>query len=226
MIPLTSWESSGRVLGGETLRKTSFNANRKRCWLRAVRRAMTYGKVCYHGFWLRKNQISLDDQQQAMKLRPLTCSRQCRPTGNDFPKPVSGKQVSDTQVLKYFSWNCGGLPTAKYDEVMLWADQNQFTMVALQETRRKHSCCWTSGNFNVIQSGDSVPHGPSYSGVFLAVHKSVQLSYKEVIPGRLLHARIDGLKRAPPHNVLVVYNRPLPVGGTARAFSEALEVRA
>ena len=226
VIPLASRELPGHALGGETLRKTSFNAYRKRCWLRAVRRAMTYGKVCYHGFWLRKNQISLEDQHQAMKLRPLTCSRQRRPTGTDPTKKVSGKPVSSTQVLKYFSWNCGGLPTAKYDEVMLWADQNQFTMVALQETRRKHSCCWTSGNFHVIQSGDSVPHGSSYAGILLAVHKTVQLSFKEVIPGRLLHARLDGLKRAPPHNVLVVYNRPLPVGGTARAFAEALEVRA
>ena len=145
-------------------------------------------------------------------------------------RQAEGKQVSKpvvcTQMVKYFSWNCGGLPISKFDEVTLWADQNEFTMFALQETRRKNSCCWISGNYQIIQSGDAVSHGPSYAGVLLAVRKPIQVSYHEIIPGRLLHVRLDGLKREPPHNVLVVYNRPLPVGGTATAFDSALEARA
>ena len=45
VIPLASWESPGRASGGEISRKTSLNSNRKRSWLRAVRRAMEFGKV-------------------------------------------------------------------------------------------------------------------------------------------------------------------------------------
>ena len=151
---------------------------------------MAYGQVHYHGFWLKRHQISSEDQEQAKRLRPLRRGDARQADGKQVSKPVAY-----TRVVKYFSWNCGGLPISKFDEVMLWADQNEFTMFALQETRRKSSCCWISGNYQIFQSGDAVSRGPSYAGVLLAVRKPIQISYHEIIPGRLLHVCLDGLKQ-------------------------------
>ena len=133
--------------------------------------------------------------------------------------------------------NLGGLPAHRFDELMTYAQQERTPVVAVQETRRRDSACWQSGGYRVIHSGEGEGSGTKgcYSGVLLAVAGDTQLSYNELLPGRLLHVRLScfpsmsashsSSSMSLPLNIIVGYNKPTASSGCVDEADQSLEVR-
>ena len=89
------------------------------------------------------------------------------------------------------TWNCGGLSQHKFDEIRLWLQYQQIHLAGLTETHWSFTNTW-SDNWLCLHSGDSGCRG---AGIAVLVAKSLctdsQLQWQELIPGRLLHMRLN-----------------------------------
>ena len=217
----------GNSLLNETLRLSSSRPSVKRSWRRAVQRALACGKVRYHGRWIRLKHISSVDIEQARR-------RQAGSGSVVVHAPRVPHAIPDRHQLRYLSVNVGGLPEHKYDALLQYCQDNSVDVVAVQETRRKHSMCWTSGSYRVIQSGEGDSVGKnSYAGVLVAISGKHLLSYEEVVAGRLLLIRLSppsssstASSQQPPLNIVVFYNKVLSSQGyDGDVAAASLEVR-
>ena len=201
----------------ETLRLSSSKHCVKRSWRRAVQRAVSFGKVRYHGCWIRLKQISKEDIQQAKLSMPGSGHGTRRAKGT-LPSPSN-----TSSSLNYLSVNLGGLPVSKFDELLHYGHSHSVDVLAVTETRRKPSMCWQSGAYRVIQSGEGdTAASNSYAGVMLAVAGKGDISYEEVVPGRILHVRLSpscattcsspSRSSPPPLNIIAFYNKYLAQG--------------
>lgn len=99
--------------------------------------------------------------------------------------------------LKLFSWNAGGLSTERYWELIQWISLQQFDIVILQESRWNYAAEWQLADWNVIHSASQVRRS---AGLLVLVAKSFckasHLRLADIIPGRLLHIRLESSRRS------------------------------
>ena len=224
-------------------------SGRKKSWLRAVRRVQLRGHAVYQGrHWSRQHIPEKDfayvTQQFAKKSSvsgprgflatvpsgKLCPNRSSVPDTRDFPvstKCQAGRQDSQGRrhrTIKFMAWNCGGLPVAKFDELLLWSSEHGIDIIALSETRRKHDAVWTSGPYTMFQTGESVA-GNSYSGVMLGIRQVHQARHSVIIPGRLLHVHLVRQDLATALDVVVAYVKPISLEAPEDVQMATLEAR-
>ena len=174
---------------GEELRLTSEsyqphksrNLILKRSYKRAINR------VRQHGFtWYRGRLLSGPVQPPETSKPQIS-----RPTSN-LPAPRSRLR----KRLTCFSWNTGGLSQSSWDHFQQWATLQCLDVITLQESHWGFTNEWSQDRYFCIHSGQ----GSSQAGVMTMISKSIckmdDISWKEVVPGRVLHVRIFGGTRS------------------------------
>ena len=120
-------------------------------------------------------------------------------------KPASTSSRPDN-TLRVVTWNCGGLHQVRYAELLAWLDeQDSFDPVhvmCIQETHWPYHAEYSSGSRQFVHSSSGTASG----GVLFIIHNSLThnsaIRYAEVLPGRLLHLRIES---SPPMDFMGVY---------------------
>ena len=92
--------------------------------------------------------------------------------------------------LQGLSWNIGSLGTYKFDILRQWMHQQQLDLIQLQDTRWGFTGDWTDNTFAYIHSGSQDRAGGLLTIIRKAFCPPDRLSWREVTPGRLLHARL------------------------------------
>ena len=151
---------------GEFYPAQPFKAVRKRSLRRALERARTTGTAMYRGKVLHAN-VSL----------PLPTS----PPSS----VVSGPRV------KIFSWNCDGLSTTLYNELLCWlARHAEIDAIMLQETHWSRTMEWTERGWHFCHSASARSNS---AGVLIGVRAQFAsadtINWQEHVPGRLLQLR-------------------------------------
>ena len=123
-----------------------------------------------------------------------------------------------------FSWNCGGLPASKYDELLTYCSSEGIDLLAVQETRRSASQVWKSGDYTVFQSGEGST-GTCYSGLLLAARHVISSRHEHVLPGRVLYVQLTLKGVASQLDVVLIYQRCYPLQADERTLAAAVEAR-
>ena len=186
-----------------------FSQARKRSFRRAQARAFRDGSTWYRG---RKHTLA------SLSAKTLTRSLP------SSPEPAPVRRLSGQLQRPNFgilSWNCGGLHAVRYQELLNWitsshsqpapiTEMDQYQdhihthLVCVQETHWPDSCEYQNPAWTFVHSGS----GTSEAGVLFAVSKrlvhSSQVRYTELIPGRVVHLRLE---TQPPIDVLGIYQK-------------------
>ena len=172
---------------------------RKRSYRRAMQRLGAQGFAKYRGktfFGGRTLKIVADDKQQS------SCRRR----------------------LKYAVWNCGGLGSQLYAEVLYWAKVSAVDILLLQETHWSQSSEWQDEEWFFVHSAASKCRS---GGVLVGVRREKvdvhTLKWSELVPGRLLHVR--GTLEGTPCDILNVYQK-VRVAGSDEEVQRNLAERA
>ena len=174
---------------------------RKRSYRRALRRLGAQGFAKYRGktFYGRQN-FGVD--------------------GQPHEKAVGGRR------LRYATWNCGGLSSHLYAEVMYWAKTSAIDVLLLQETHWSNSMEWQDDTWCFVHSAASrCRSGGTLTCVRRDCVDATTLKWSELVPGRLLHVR--GTIAGAPCDILNVYQKVRTAGSdeeTQRTLAERATV--
>ena len=136
----------------------------KRSFKRAIARARITGQTFYKGRILYPN----------MQYAPA-------------PPVQSAAQQARIQIM---SWNAGGLSSEGTTEFEHFLKDSNFAVALVQETHWSSSGEWVKGDWTFIHSASKRPR---QDGVMVAIRTSLltsgEVSWQEIIPGRLLRVR-------------------------------------
>ena len=156
-------------------------ATLKRSFRRAQRRAALHGYTWYRGRLCTATHLGTSCSDLAQD--PII-------TQNVAPK-LSRRR----QRLTVFNWNCSGLAPYKWDQLQQWLDHQCIDVLSVQETHWSYTTEWLQSKYCAIHSGDHSNAG----GILFLISRQLcaqhDISWAEIIPGRLLHVRIHGQKR-------------------------------
>ena len=142
---------------------------RKRSYRRALKRAARTGETSYRG--------------RALNIGPV------------YPvlKPEAARQRPAKEVprLHMLTWNASGLSSELLLEIIVWLRSKQEVQIfAIQETHWSKTLEWQQEGWSLFHSA---PVKGKQAGVLLGVRADVaqnaDISWTEVIPGRLMHWR-------------------------------------
>ena len=157
------------------------NCIKKRSYRRALKRAETHGFTLYKGRLCTAQQLGtkfIGSSQELPQKINITQNRKLK-----------------RKRLTCCSWNCSGLSPSGWDYIQQWIDCQRLDVLMLQETHWRHTSEWTTEHYYVLHSGA----GSGHAGLLCMISKDLcamhDLSWQEVIPGRLLHFRIHGRDR-------------------------------
>ena len=117
------WVRACRVPAGPNLNRV------KRSFGCAQRRALQQGWCIYKGRVL----LPQDLRAEAPPSRPMT-----------YTSSQLAQHKPEGRRASVFSWNVGGLTSARYSEFMHWAYEQQFGITMLQGTLWKEESTWTA----------------------------------------------------------------------------------
>ena len=167
---------------------------KKRSLKRAFSRVLAHGSTWYRGqhVTLRDFHTQSQDHTPSPALRK-TYATVSQPAGRHAPQ----------RRLKTFCWNGGGITPERFQELKIWLHQQQIDVAILTETHWLDAREFADQNWTCVHSGS----GNRHTGVMLMLAKKLcpsrNVSWHEVIPGRVVHARVFGLKR--PLDVIGIY---------------------
>ena len=141
---------------------------------------------------------------------------------------VTGEARKQTAVsrrrLRYATWNCGGLSSHLYAEVLYWAKTSAIDILLLQETHWSGSMEWQDDTWYCVHSAASKCRS---GGVLICLRREcvdvTTLKWNELVAGRLLHVR--GTIAGTPFDVLSVYQK-VRIAGSDEAIQKNLAERA
>ena len=153
----------------------------KRSYKRAIRRVRQHGYTWYRG---------------RLFSGPVATLHKT-PRIESEPSPnVQPRHKDRRQRLSCFSWNSGGLSQATWDHFQQWADLQNIDILTVQETHWSVTAEWTQDRYFCISSGQN----GKQSGILTLISKKLckmeDISWTELIPGRVLHVRIFGSNRS------------------------------
>ena len=167
---------------------------KKRSLKRAFSRVLAHGSTWYRGqhVTLRDFHTQPQDHTPSPALRK-SYATVSQPAGRHAPQ----------RRLKTFCWNGGGITPERFQELKIWLHQQQIDVAILTETHWLDTREFADQNWTCVHSGSGTRH----TGVMLMLAKKLcpsrNVSWHEVIPGRVVHARVFGLKR--PLDVIGIY---------------------
>ena len=166
---------------GEFLPAQAYERVRKRALKKALNKAATSGHSLYRGKTLYAN-VSV------------------------FPKtPAVTPSVTGPRV-KVFSWNCDGLTTTLYSELLCWLRKHSdISVVMLQETHWSRSMEWTSEDWHFCHSASLKANT---AGVLIGVRAT--LARTDTISWSVLHGpNTDSAKADRQHFMQIVKSHQL-----------------
>ena len=149
----------------------------KRSYRRALQRVQTHGFTWYRGRLLSGN-ISTNTPDSPP---PSGKSQNVQPPGS-----------KRRTRLSCLSWNAGGMSTTDWDHFQIWICKQHIDVICIQETHWQFTSEWVQDRYFCVHSSMN----KSQAGVLTMISKSIctqnDLSWQEIIPGRLLHVRLFG----------------------------------
>ena len=169
----------------------------KRAYKRACKRALQNGFTWYRGKCLDAHAFPKTLREQYMQT--------CTPASDQTHSlPSMDHMHAPMKRLKYFEWNASGLSRDKLDELKVWLHHNSFDVAIICETRWSYTNEWTDAAWSYIHTGNPEDKG---SGILILIRKDlcspVNIQWNDIVPGRLLHARLHGSQR--PMDILATY---------------------
>ena len=167
-----TWSMSEPVTG-VTGNNPGFGPHRKRASKGLhYTRALHYGGSWYRNVWITTPLVA--PEPKAPQWTP--CPRPKRPRG---------------KRLRLFSWNVRSLTSELWHELQNYAQHQQFDVLFLQSTGWNLCSTWQAYGYHIIHSGGSEA---TTGGVMLMISNRLcaanELSYQELLAGRLLHVRV------------------------------------
>ena len=157
------------------------NAIRKRSLLRARRRAHRFGYTWYRG--------------QLLTASAAGSTPVATPTKTSTSKNVAPPPYVLRKRLTMMSWNAGSLAPALWDMLQQWLDENDIDVLMIQETHWPFTREWATDRYHCLHSGLSGRQAGLLCLVSKRLCSSDDLSWQELIPGRLVHLRLHGKYR-------------------------------
>ena len=172
----------------------------KRSFLRAQRRAQLHGSALYKGRWYRAKALG------------ACFSPSSSPPSRPPPLPPSGPlhvvgckqrifkqgQARRCGVWRCLSWNAGGLTTTMLDDLLLYATENQFHIILVQETHWRFERTWLASGYICIHGGNDHATTGDCSGLLTIISSQVcapeMVRFADVLPGRIQHIKIPSTK--------------------------------
>ena len=154
---------------------------KKKSYIRALKRAQLHGHTWYKGKLYTA---------QMLGVTPLPWQAPETPTPSLGPQNSSPPATLRKNRLQGLSWNIGSLSTYKFDILRQWMHQQQLDLLQLQDTRWGFTGDWTDSSFAYIHSGSQDRAGGLLTIIRKAFCPPDRISWREVTPGRLLHARL------------------------------------
>ena len=165
----------------------------KRTFKRACRRALRLGSTMYRGRPFTMHDIPEDMRQHLQAETPPVsqsgfCLQSSTHTTQHSISPEHIRRAKMTKPrLSYMVWNAGGLP---YDEFMIWTTQATYDVLIVVETRMSFTSEWKLPGWHCVHSGQR------NSGILIMIADRVcnmdGITWREVLPGRLVHLRLHG----------------------------------
>ena len=167
--------------------------HRSRIVKRSYRRALQ--RIRRHGYTWYKGQILSG---------PIDPSHSSPTPTRSTPSPnVHAPGHKRRKRMTCFNWNAGGMSKTDWDMFQQWMAAQAIDILAVQETHWAYTSEWAQAHYHCVHSGLN----NKQAGLMLLVSKSLcdlkDISWAEILPGRLLHVRIHGRQRA--IDVLNVY---------------------
>ena len=154
---------------------------KKKSYIRALKRAQLHGHTWYKGKLYTAQMLGVTPLPWQVSDTPMTS------LGQPNSSPPAKLRKNRLQGL---SWNIGSLGTFKFDILRQWMHQQQLDLIQLQDTRWGFTGDWTDNTFAYIHSGSHDRAGGLLTIIRKAFCHPDRLSWREVSPGRLLHARL------------------------------------
>ena len=144
--------------------------------------------------------------QDSLRRRRTSCSVGRMGPRSTAPPPRNRDHAPHHRVAA-FVWNPGGISRARLDEFLLWAERQIPGILILPETRWSFESSWENEKWLFIHSG---PGAGRSAGLMVTISKqlcsSPMLSFRTIIPGRLIHLRLHLKPRY--LDVVAVYQHP------------------
>ena len=153
---------------------------KKKAYIRALKRAQLHGHTWYKGKLYAA---------QMLGVTPLPWQPPEPPKASLGPKNTSPPAKLRKNRLQGLSWNIGSLSTYKFDILRQWMHHQQLDILQLQDTRF-FTGDWSDNSFAYIHNGSKDRAGGLLTIIRKAFCQPERISWREVTPGRLLHARL------------------------------------
>ena len=183
-----TWEASADAAAKQSGSITSFTIPwiRKRAYRRARGRAAREGGTWYRGEWRTARSLGVN-------LRRDTAGEARIPTARRTSAVSQGRK----QRLRVLTYNIGGMSADLFDVFTEWLDEQTIAdVIVLQETHHglgKADSIWTRGSWHFVASGDP---DARFAGACICISarlvSAASLEHRVIIPGRLVHVRIQG----------------------------------
>ena len=163
----------------------------KRSFRRAQGRAARTGRALYRGKWYTAKQLGVS---MSTPMQPKISSwQQTSSWQQQFSKRIKLGEAQRAGHLKCFSWNCGGLPIHKWDELVAFFEDEQIDVAFLQETRWRHQSDWIAGRYYCIHCGEKKTSGNAWNGVLTLISRRLTsehlIRHSSILDGHILHVR-------------------------------------
>ena len=155
--------------------------HKKKSYIRALKRAHLHGHTWYRGQLFTAATLGVET------LSPLLT----QDTSSSTPTPnVTPPAKIRKNHLTGFCWNICSRSNYKFDVLRQWMLSQHLDIMLLQDTRWGFSGDWSDTNYAYIHSGSTGKPG----GTMIIIRKGFcnldRISWRAVVPGRLLHARL------------------------------------
>lgn len=152
----------------------------KRSFQRACKRALQNGATWYKGRVFSAQDV------------PMMLKERLQATAPRHPTHVSTQSIpSRAGRLRMLTWNPGGMALGKLVELRHWLRSHHYDVIVIPETKWSFQSCWHDDAWNYIHSATSTAR---VGGILIMVSRrlitSEHIGFQEVIPGRILHARL------------------------------------
>ena len=155
--------------------------HRKKSYIRALKRAHLHGHTWYRGQLLTAAMMGIEETSQLMPKE--TSSSSLAP--NIHPPAKVRKNR-----LTGFCWNICSLSNYKFDILRQWMLSQHLDIMILQDTRWGFSGDWSDNNYAYIHSGSTGKTGGTMTIIKKGFCNIDMISWRAVVPGRLLHVRL------------------------------------
>ena len=174
----------------------------KRSYKRALKRLELTGKAWYKGKLLDSSSLSSSSLHSS--ANPRSTPSPSRPPARPRLVQQASPSRNAGSVIRFLSWNAGGMSALGLEALLQWREiqPGSLGIICIQETHWSDVSEFQKHDWQCIASGDGTKHSGVLTMIHLPKDSGLQIQCQILIPGRVLHVRINS---EPPIDVLNVY---------------------